>query len=469
MIGWMQKKRKYFIVTIWISTLAFIGAGVVGWGAYGFSGGHGKTVAKVGNSNIGLDDFYRKYEQVTLNIKKKYPKLTTKEIIDGAVPQKVLSSMIMNTAIRKIGHDLNIRITDREVADWIKNDPEFQISQSKSKSSIVKGLVDKKPKFSKEKYFETLKLNGLNSNQYEEQVIRPAILIAKTRAIAVPVTDSKTVNGLAITYQINRNVDYQIIKNDSSSLDYKVDINKVKKIYNKNIKSFNTGTIVVTSRIKLKKDNINKQLQKISSQISKNKKIKNAENVEFTKLDGQNYAKLLNLKIGSLIKSRDEKGDFYAIVIKKHKPSVVIPFEKIKTTIIKNLKDKNDAKIINGILKDKIANNSFEHSDVNISLTNVHSLKDEEIPVAVNNFIDMKILSSSSKYGVIKLKKSYLIYKINSQQIINKPVNSKILKAIAMTKDRYTSNKFMRYMINKKYKSKILVDINKLVKDGINR
>ena len=32
----MQRHKKYLIVTIWISTIAFIGAGFVGWGQYSY-------------------------------------------------------------------------------------------------------------------------------------------------------------------------------------------------------------------------------------------------------------------------------------------------------------------------------------------------------------------------------------------------------------------------------------------------
>ncbi|WP_100954241.1 hypothetical protein [Helicobacter pylori] len=37
MIEWMQNHRKYLVVTIWISTIAFIAAGMIGWGQYSFS------------------------------------------------------------------------------------------------------------------------------------------------------------------------------------------------------------------------------------------------------------------------------------------------------------------------------------------------------------------------------------------------------------------------------------------------
>ena len=34
MITWMQRHKKWLVITIWISTIAFVGAGFVGWGSY---------------------------------------------------------------------------------------------------------------------------------------------------------------------------------------------------------------------------------------------------------------------------------------------------------------------------------------------------------------------------------------------------------------------------------------------------
>jgi len=36
MITWMQTHKKWLIITIWIATIAFVGAGFVGWGAYSY-------------------------------------------------------------------------------------------------------------------------------------------------------------------------------------------------------------------------------------------------------------------------------------------------------------------------------------------------------------------------------------------------------------------------------------------------
>ena len=47
MITWMQKHHKYLVVTIWISVIAFVGAGFVGWGAYSYGDNKGSIVVSV--------------------------------------------------------------------------------------------------------------------------------------------------------------------------------------------------------------------------------------------------------------------------------------------------------------------------------------------------------------------------------------------------------------------------------------
>ena len=36
MITWMQRHKKWLVFTIWTCTIAFVGAGFVGWGAYNY-------------------------------------------------------------------------------------------------------------------------------------------------------------------------------------------------------------------------------------------------------------------------------------------------------------------------------------------------------------------------------------------------------------------------------------------------
>ena len=64
MITWMQKHRKYLVITIWISTIAFVGAGFVGWGAYSYNTSRAGAVAVVGNTKITLQELNRAYTNI---------------------------------------------------------------------------------------------------------------------------------------------------------------------------------------------------------------------------------------------------------------------------------------------------------------------------------------------------------------------------------------------------------------------
>ena len=61
MLSWMQKHKKYLVVTIWVSTIAFVGAGFVGWGAYDLNSNRATSVAKVGHRNISVQELQQKY------------------------------------------------------------------------------------------------------------------------------------------------------------------------------------------------------------------------------------------------------------------------------------------------------------------------------------------------------------------------------------------------------------------------
>ena len=60
MITWMQRHKKWLVITIWISTIAFVGAGFVGWGSYKYGSSSG-AVALVGNKKIKISDLQDEY------------------------------------------------------------------------------------------------------------------------------------------------------------------------------------------------------------------------------------------------------------------------------------------------------------------------------------------------------------------------------------------------------------------------
>ena len=63
MITWMQRHKKWLIITIWISTIAFVGAGFVGWGQYSY-GDKAGAVAKVGSVEITMAELQKSYSSL---------------------------------------------------------------------------------------------------------------------------------------------------------------------------------------------------------------------------------------------------------------------------------------------------------------------------------------------------------------------------------------------------------------------
>ena len=63
MITWMQRHKKWLIITIWISTIAFVGAGFVGWGQYSY-GDKAGAVAKVGKIEITQGELQKAYSRL---------------------------------------------------------------------------------------------------------------------------------------------------------------------------------------------------------------------------------------------------------------------------------------------------------------------------------------------------------------------------------------------------------------------
>lgn len=63
MITWMQRHKKWLVITIWISTIAFVGAGFVGWGSYNY-GSKGSVVATIGNKEINFEELNKEYSSL---------------------------------------------------------------------------------------------------------------------------------------------------------------------------------------------------------------------------------------------------------------------------------------------------------------------------------------------------------------------------------------------------------------------
>ena len=163
MITWMQRHRKYLVITIWISTIAFVGAGFVGWGAYDFNKDRAASVAKVGNRNILIQEFQQAYS----NHYSFYNNLLKGQLTQEQAEQMGLEKIVMNTLVNQTlllnyADEVGLIATQNDIKESLKNNQNFQQD----------GV------FNKDIYYAMLKNSKISPSDYENG-LKKEILIAK--------------------------------------------------------------------------------------------------------------------------------------------------------------------------------------------------------------------------------------------------------------------------------------------------
>jgi len=159
----MQKHNRYLVWTIWVATIAFIGAGFVGWGSYNF-GTKAGNVAKVGNIeikqsqlNMVYSDLYNRYSEM---MQGNFDEKKAKEM--GLV-QQAFSRLEVQAKLLNFAQETGIIVSDREVADKLESIKGFQ----------------QEGHFSKEIYSAFLKRQRLKAKTFES-TLRDEMTIEKT-------------------------------------------------------------------------------------------------------------------------------------------------------------------------------------------------------------------------------------------------------------------------------------------------
>jgi peptidyl-prolyl cis-trans isomerase D len=158
----MQKHNKYLVWTIWIATIAFIGAGFVGWGSYDF-GVKAGSVAKVGNIeikqsklNMVYSNLYNQYNQMLKG------QLDEKKAKEMGLIQQAFATIETQAKLLNYAHDLGIIVSDEELAATLESIKAFQ----------------KNGKFDRSIYNMYLKSQRLTAKTFEE-TLRDELTITK--------------------------------------------------------------------------------------------------------------------------------------------------------------------------------------------------------------------------------------------------------------------------------------------------
>ena len=363
MIEWMQTHRKWLVVTIWIATIAFIGAGFVGWGQFQFSQ-KANVVAKVKDTEVTIQDWQEAYNQIFDSFNKQFGGNLDKATAEKLGLKKLaLQRAIQDAILRQYAKDLGLYVTDEEVANKILE---------------VFG--------SDKKYKMYLRNAGLKPAEFEKS-LRKKLLIEKLIALLhLKPTNTEIISVGSALYNAD-NLDIKVLKKEDLEVNltedeiksfwqkhkneflskekYKIaliniplDINaseeELKKYYqaNKNIYKNYNGEILEFNEVK---DRVKKDLAKeklFKKAILSYKKLKaNKATYKIVTIDNSNNIipseKLQKLKKEGILKPFVYNDNYIIAKLLEEMPPTPLKYEKAKPFVIeKLLSEKLNKKLI---------------------------------------------------------------------------------------------------------------------------
>ncbi len=191
MITWMQRHRKYLVVTIWISTIAFIGAGFVGWGQYSY-GDKAGSVAKVGDISITSAELQRSYSTLFNQYNQLFQgKFDEQQAKQFGLQRQALRQLVNQALILNLAQSYGLTVTDEELWNVIKSQPIFS-----KEGTFDKGL-----------YAEQLKAMNYSSIDEYEKLLKKELLIQKTLYLLAsgnrPLEEKALSNALGVADKIS--------------------------------------------------------------------------------------------------------------------------------------------------------------------------------------------------------------------------------------------------------------------------
>ena len=252
MISWMQKHKKYLVITIWISTIAFVGAGFVGWGAYKY-GSREDVMAEVGNTKITIRDFQNRYSQLYNS----YNQLLGNRLDQQKAKEMGLDKMAFNTLIQEAllenyAKEMGLMVSDEELAKQIESMQVFW----------------KDGKFDKDLYISVLKQNRMRPKDFEES-LKKELLLKKIKQALAPIEYPIEFNTTASALFIGDKIEYKILTSDDINISYTQD--DLKKYFNEHRDNYKTLAKYKISFIEVLPNDINFSQKDLQEFYQKNR------------------------------------------------------------------------------------------------------------------------------------------------------------------------------------------------------
>jgi len=443
MITWMQKHKKWLVITIWISTIAFVGAGFVGWGSYDL-GKQSGAVAVVGEREISSDEHQREYSALY----RQYASIFGQQFNDEMAKTLKLSDAALRMAIQK---NLILSYADG-------------LGLAATKEEVLKELLSmnaffKAGKFDKNTYVDVLAQNRTTPTIFEASIKRN-ILLQKVENLFRLKTSDAQINNVSSLMFLEDNINIEVLNVNNVALD--LDIKKVEEFWNKNKFDYLSAQAYDVSMTKtplvnknysedtLKKEfevtkyDFKKEDGKLKSFEEARKDVIRALNIKATKkialknylkmkkskaalketrvlsedtLDysSENITKLKAAAVGEYIKPFLNKNDYIAIKINKKIAPEPLSFEAAKAKVTPVYIQQEKKNLLNKLADDSLVD--FKGKNIGfVSRTDVNKIKELSAQEA-GQFLSQLFMQKKQK-GKIDLGSKIVLYSINDARLV---------------------------------------------------
>ena len=472
MLSWMQKHKKYLVVTIWVSTIAFVGAGFVGWGAYDLNSNRATSVAKVGHRNISIQELQQKYDNLYQYYNNLFDgKLTQEKANELGLQNAALQATIQENLLLNFADDIGLSVSKDDILKYIIADPTFQ----------------KDGAFDKNLYYDILRRARINPTDFEEN-LKLTILLDKLRTILNLPASKEDIAMMEASFFMQDKLAIQIINANQS--DIKIDEKELKDLWETNKNNYMTKTIygLETYFIESNKNDVNqttlsdyynenkerykgsddkiKSFDEVKTEVVKDynieksktdalkkytsiKKAELATN-EFVSINEDNATfsldEIKGAKVGEVIKPFTYKDGYLIVRVKSITPPQPMNFEQARAMVLEIYKDKKKKENLTAMAKESLqnfkgTNIGFISRDINGSIS---GLNESETRAFVS-----QLFETNNKKDYVILEDKAVTYDILEQRLLVDNIDNNYKQITQQNVTMLKNNELIKDLTNK--------------------
>ena len=442
MITWMQRHKRWLVITIWISTIAFVGAGFVGWGSYDYGKSSG-AVAVVGDREVSVEEYQREYSAIYQQYSQAFGNQFNQEMAKKMkLHEAAINLVIQKNLILSYADELGLNVTDEDVAkELVKMD-----------SFIKDG------KFDKDLYIKILSQNRTTVVEFEESLKRD-LLLQKVESLFDVSTDENEVSNLSSVLFAQDDISIKILDPKKMEIDLSDDklkaywsVNKVKYLSSNSYelsvtkipftkvtpsvdelkdhyKNFRTDYKKEDGKIKTFEEAQDDMLKKLSAKQTKKTALK--EYLKFKKdelafketftiyedkltFPIENINEIKAATPGTILKPFEDGENFVIVKILNKMDPKPLSFDNAKPMVRLDYETEQKSKIVDETAKKELEN--FNGTRIGfVGRESVNSIKGLNVNEAYE-FLN-QLFMSTTKEGKIKVADKVVLYKIHGSKI----------------------------------------------------